>query len=341
MASAVVLAGWFILSASATTLGQYRIDPDSISVSGFSSGGFMAAQLGVAYSSIFKPGFGVFAGGPYDCARDQPNSTCMFNNVPSITTPTENMVKWSGDKIDDVANLKERKVYIQTGALDRVIGPNIVGKLNEQLARFTDPRKTIYIVTEDAGHTFPTDLDSPGNIPCQDSESPYISNCGFDGAGEVLKWLYGDLKPRTETLTGDIVPFEQTGEYGGDGMSKTAYLYVPERCKELTCRLHVVLHGCTQTYDIIGDKFVNNTGYNQWADTNDIVLLYPQTTVDNTLRPIWDGKVHSNSLACWDWIGYYGEDIDQKGGVQIAAIINQIKRISRPTTNSESTHREL
>lgn len=31
----------------------------------------MAAQLGIAYSDLFKTGFGVFAGGPYDCARDQ------------------------------------------------------------------------------------------------------------------------------------------------------------------------------------------------------------------------------------------------------------------------------
>lgn len=53
------------------SLGAYNVDPRSVSVSGFSSGGFMTVQLGVAYSDTFKVGFGVFAGGPYDCARNQ------------------------------------------------------------------------------------------------------------------------------------------------------------------------------------------------------------------------------------------------------------------------------
>lgn len=57
--------------ASATALGSYNADPNSVSVSGLSSGGFFSAQLGIAYSNTFKVGFGVFAGGPFDCARNQ------------------------------------------------------------------------------------------------------------------------------------------------------------------------------------------------------------------------------------------------------------------------------
>lgn len=57
--------------AGAATLPSYNADPKSVSVSGLSSGGFMAVQLGVAYSGTFQTGFGVFAGGPYDCARNQ------------------------------------------------------------------------------------------------------------------------------------------------------------------------------------------------------------------------------------------------------------------------------
>lgn len=58
---------------AATTLGTFsalNVDPISVSVSDFSSGGFMAVQLGVAYSELFKVGFGAFAGGPYDCGRN-------------------------------------------------------------------------------------------------------------------------------------------------------------------------------------------------------------------------------------------------------------------------------
>jgi poly(3-hydroxybutyrate) depolymerase len=60
------------VGASAAALGAYNVDPNSVSVSGMSPGGFMSVQLGVAYSDVFATGFGVLAGGPYDCARDQP-----------------------------------------------------------------------------------------------------------------------------------------------------------------------------------------------------------------------------------------------------------------------------
>jgi poly(3-hydroxybutyrate) depolymerase len=57
--------------ALAASLGAYHVDANSVSVSGLSAGGFMTVQLGVAYSDTFKTGFGVFAGGPFDCARQQ------------------------------------------------------------------------------------------------------------------------------------------------------------------------------------------------------------------------------------------------------------------------------
>lgn len=52
-------------------LPTFNINPDSVLVSGLSSGRFMAAQLGVAYSDIFNARFRVFASGPYDCACNQ------------------------------------------------------------------------------------------------------------------------------------------------------------------------------------------------------------------------------------------------------------------------------
>jgi len=56
---------------SGAVLGSYNVDPGLVSVSGLSSGGFMSVQIGVAYSGTFTVGLGVFAGGPYDCARNQ------------------------------------------------------------------------------------------------------------------------------------------------------------------------------------------------------------------------------------------------------------------------------
>ena len=60
--AALVAAATF--AAQATPLPALVVDKSQITVSGLSSGGFMANQLGYAYSSTFK-GIGVFAGGPY------------------------------------------------------------------------------------------------------------------------------------------------------------------------------------------------------------------------------------------------------------------------------------
>ena len=66
-----VLAVWASRAPEQNSLGSYNVDPGSSSISGFSSGGFMTVQLGVAYSDVFNVGFGIFAGGHYDCARNQ------------------------------------------------------------------------------------------------------------------------------------------------------------------------------------------------------------------------------------------------------------------------------
>jgi poly(3-hydroxybutyrate) depolymerase len=52
---------------AAPPLPTLKIDTSQTTVSGLSSGGFMANQLGYAYSSTFR-GVAVFAAGPYMCA---------------------------------------------------------------------------------------------------------------------------------------------------------------------------------------------------------------------------------------------------------------------------------
>ena len=66
-------------SASAQVdLGAYNVNPNTVTVTGISSGGFMAVQLQVAYSkSIF--GTAVFAGGAYFCAQDESLSAASTN----------------------------------------------------------------------------------------------------------------------------------------------------------------------------------------------------------------------------------------------------------------------
>lgn len=51
---------------------QFRVDPESISVSGISSGADLAHQFHIAYSSIIH-GIGLLAASPYYCAKGDLN----------------------------------------------------------------------------------------------------------------------------------------------------------------------------------------------------------------------------------------------------------------------------
>lgn len=309
-------------SVAAPALGTYNIDPARISVSGFSAGGFFAMQLGVAYSSIFR-GVGIFAGGPYDCARHAYVVGCVNNARPDIAGSIANMRSWSANRIDSVGNISAQRVYIFVGKDDGIVGANVtrqVKRLYDDVGGFAASGNVKYVELEGVNHTFPTDFDRAGDSPCGLLVLPYISNCKFDGAGDALQWIYGPLTaPNTATLRGDLLAFDQSAFVGdGAGMDATGWLYVPASCAAgKRCALHVALHGCQQAYAVIGAYFVTNTGYNRWADTNNMVVLFPQTSASL-----------SNPLSCWDWIGLYGSDYDQKSGAQIRAIMAMIQRIA-------------
>jgi hypothetical protein len=80
----------------------------------------------------------------------------------------------------------------------------------------------------------------------------------------------------------------------------------------------VVLHGCHQDTSAIYDQYYRDTGYNKWADTNNIILLYPQGGSGS----------FSNPNACWDWWGYDDPDYAKRSGRQMAAIKGMVDRIT-------------
>lgn len=50
------------------------------------------------------------------------------------------------------------------------------------------------------------------------------------------------------------------------------------------------------------------------ADTNNIIILFPQAIPNDNTLVIWDGTLLSNPYGCWDFVGWYGDNADQKGG---------------------------
>lgn len=82
-----VLPVWCGSSSAAAPLPPLGVEP-KVTVSGLSSGGYMAAQFAVAFSASVQ-GVGVLAGGPYNCAQGDARETrtaAGSTSAPSNTT---------------------------------------------------------------------------------------------------------------------------------------------------------------------------------------------------------------------------------------------------------------
>lgn len=317
-------------------LPQYNVDTSKATVSGLSAGAFMANQLGYAYSGYFK-GIGMFAGGPYMCAGHNNYTACMYNATISsaqLSTLQGDINSWSGTQIDAKANVAGQKIYMFVGSSDTTVGPNPMAAAQTQYTNNGVTAANLQFVQRaSTGHTFPTDFDATGNNTCSTTASPYISNCGYDGAKAVLSAFYGTLNPRNDSpAAGNYIQFDQTAFTTNAGMDTTGWVYVPANCAAgAQCKVHVALHGCLQGYATIGDKFVKSTGYTRWADTNSIIVLFPQARVDNTSHQTSDSGSLANPNGCFDWVGWYGTNFAQKAGTQAAAIKAMVDRLSSGT----------
>jgi poly(3-hydroxybutyrate) depolymerase len=311
---------------AAVNLPKLNVDKTQTSVSGLSSGGFMAVQMHVAFSGTFKKGVGVVAGGPFYCAEGSiTNATgrCMASpaGIPTsrLVTTTNNWA--TSGIIDPVANMQQSKVYLFSGSLDSTVRPGVMDALRTYYNSFVPTANVVYKKDIAAEHAMITD---DFGSTCSTKASPYINDCNFDLAGAMLQQIYGPLNPRNNNAlpAGNFVEFNQSQFITAHGMSTTGWAYIPAACTAgEQCRVHVVFHGCQQNYTLVGDKYVRSTGYNRWGDTNKIIMLYPQTSTAAT-----------NS--CWDWWGYDSVNYAKKSGPQMAAVKAMVDQLSSGTPAS-------
>jgi hypothetical protein len=169
----------------------------------------------------------------------------------------------------------------------------------------------------DADHVFPAK--GRGN-DCHEVIPPYVGNCDYDGAGELLSFLYPGLAEPEPGDLGDLLSVELPGAADADLM-ETAYLYIPGACEDgaQSCALHVVLHGCAQSAEIVGNDFIEMSGYLPWAETNGIVLAFPQVQ-KSVVAPM-------NPHGCWDWWGYTDDNYAWRSGAQQTVVVNWIRSL--------------
>lgn len=338
-----------------------NIDLTQTTVSGISSGAFMAVQFGVAHSAAVR-GVAATAGGPYfcvgqdswaganvgkaiaHCMQGDPAEPALSITAADIAQMTAAVRAWSSrGLIDDMANLSHQTVWLFHGYNDGIVKSAVGDALYTWYSGLVPASQLFYKNTLRAAHAQISADCGSGAASCQacaTTGGDFINACPdggsgaplYDAAGVALQLFYGPLQrtPRTR-LQGKVVAFDQRPYVRkGDSpvlplkvaLADSGYLYVPDDCANgAACRLHVAFHGCSQQAEKIGTAFVTKSGFNEWADANRIVVLYPQTvaTVAPPLTP-------ANPQGCWDWWGYNDFSFDMPGhyatrdGLQIAAV---------------------
>lgn len=322
---------------------------NNITVSGLSSGGFMAGQFHVAFSSQVS-GVGIFSAGPYLCAMGNLGSAvskCSSSASGLTDTYIEELVQEASKleaqgKIDDISNLQNDKVFIYHGTDDPTVKIDAANKTQLWYRLAGVQEENIELKTiKGAGHAFPTD--GFGNNCDVDTEPPWISDCKYNGAQAMMSHLYGNIHPSVSRTKGELLEFDQTEFFGDElnSMGGRGFVYIPKQCKKEQCRIHIFFHGCQQGYSVVPkdakndnpkhDKppyrkirkvLVENLGLNQIADANNIVVLYPQ--LKKSTKPF-------NPRSCYDFWGYVdNQEINYatKKGAQLSIVMRMVERLS-------------
>lgn len=292
-----------------------------VTVSGLSSGGYMAVQFHLAFSELVD-GAGIVAAGPWGCAQNS-LLTALDNCLNKEKAPDLRVLRQQLDnavaasQLSDLTHVKQDKVFLLHGSKDQTVHQKITDSLAEQYRQLA--ADVVYIHDKPFAHHFPT---LSQGTSCDTSAPPFIAACNYDTAGELLRQLLGPLQPKSQMAAGKLLTIHQQ-QLGGEfakGLADQAYLYVPQSCLAGSqCRLHISFHGCKQHVAAVGDAYARDTGLNEWAASNQLVILYPQAKA-SLAAPL-------NPHGCWDWWGYSGEHYATRSGEQPKAVLQMIKNL--------------
>ncbi len=312
-------------------------------VSGLSSGAYMAGQFQVAHSDIVI-GAGLVAGGPYGCAESEfsrlwpiwttaiPHNlnlalnACMDDSLammgkPDVDTLAERTRELAEDeKIAPVDGLMADRVYLFHASEDETVARSVVAKAADFYREMGVPDANLRFVRFDrGGHAFITVDDG---LDCGVSGPPYLNDCDYDQAGAIIRHLYGEAAEPDAPAEGVFRTFAQTSYIEGTdrhSMAAEGVVYIPPDCRDGPgCAVHVAYHGCEQNRAAIGDAFIRGSGFARWADANRLIVLFPQTK-RSTVNP----------KACWDWWGYTGLNYRERSAPQIAAVRAMLDRLAQ------------
>jgi hypothetical protein len=419
-----------IFSLIILAFGPFAAFAGSLTVSGFSSGGFMASQLAAIYSQQYD-GVASVAGGVFFCAENgyQKNlkaygnaglfyygvdSNMVYKSigmnplkssndqflVPLPTNPLYQSISVCMERpegahqpatlddgrhrlmnlnflktlesqhlIDPVQNIARQRIFIYQGKYDSAERPEMANKLIEFYFRLGVPRSALKAIAGEGNHNFPT-IRSDG-IDCKAARFPYIANCAYDLAGDLLSHTLGRPLKRGKFNVRNLRRIQQDG--APKSLAPYGYFYANPFClaNPGACDLHVALHGCEMADDFDpnfqqlyesklqlthavamtnlemearhprmgGLSFARRGGYAEYAEdpANRLMILFPQTQITASSFP-------ANPQGCWDWFGYTGEDYATNRGAEprwLNAFIQRVRANPQSILTKELGPHEL
>lgn len=254
------------------------VNPDTVTMSGFSAGGQFAHTMQMAHASSIR-GVGIMNGGAYTSTADQYTDAAVSAlDLTAAAVAAASQYDIDGTVDDLRTNLGNDFAYIVGGTLDEIVPLKNQEAIVETYANWG--ATTINDTVEDGTH-------------CIQEGKP----------AEIIQWLYTSMGVATEFEDavdraadfGSAYRFDQleiATDLGLDaeanGIRDCGYVYVPDTCVEEgaeACHVHFAFHGED------GGRLKNH--YNAFAAANNIIMVYPKSSA------AWDveGLIDENNFA--------------------------------------------
>ena len=290
-----------LLGAAAAPEGAGQLH-QRFTVSGHSSGGMMASNHFFAYSGRIA-GLGQVESGSYADGRVVGNNF-TFANVSAMVSYAK--ASAAAGRIAPLDGVARAPIWVMEGGNDTVARQIPAGSYAFYRRLTAQQSNVVFKVVAGAEHGFATDR-TPSCASCQPCGTlgAMVQECGFDMAQAMLTHLLGPLSPRVSPIASHLMTVNQSSFWPADavteqdiGMDRTAFVYFPAECaaaasggqNKSTCRVHVVCISVATSppgRPSTGTDIVTYGGFNDWGESNRIIMLYPQ---------------HA-TIACWQGCG--------------------------------------
>ena len=325
-------------------------DESRLSVSGLSSGAYMAGQFQIAYSRLVI-GAGLVAGGPYGCAsrhnwyydwiaftatlekrnlgwalahctedgRFAADGTLMLGVPGADALASQARTLAARGAIDDLSGIQADRIYLFSSSADETVRLSVMQRAKAFYEALGVPPANIAFKQDSkATHAFVTE---DKGAACGKADDAYVTDCDYNQAGAILDTLHGAQGNQAASSDGKLLTFDQRPFLAGEsaGMADEGMVYVPQSCvTQAGCAVHVVFHGCEQYKKPIHEKFIAESGFLPAAAAKGIVLLFPRAKAIEERNP----------KGCWDWWGYTGANFLERDAPQMAAVRGMIRRLA-------------